>query len=703
MIKKIYKKALAIVVIMTIAISPCLPNIVKTVKADDFASVLASFPSGYRKALQKLHDKYPKWKFVPYNTGITMATAVKNEYENNRSLIGNGSSVFLKSNASGHYNPKTGAYIAKDAGSWVVASKNAISYFMDPRNFLDEDHIYMFESLSYDAATQTEAGIESILQGSFMYKTNIGYLDTKGKYISTNTKYSTQILAAAKASKVSAYYLASRIIQEIGRSKNSKYAGMGGNSSVCGNYTKAYTGYYNFYNIGAYSSADPVANALKYAKASSGYDRPWNTPMKAITGGAKLIGETYISQGQNTGYYQRFNVNKASKYGLYNHQYMTNVYAAASEASITADAYQSQKIDSLAKTFIIPTYKSFTPKAMTVTLGAASKTGKTTSSVNLRKGAGTTYDTVTTLKKGQALTITTGKKTSVAFGSKWLLNPYWFHVTAKVGKKTYSGYLSATYIDWNLEREYSKGIPTYLPVVTNKTGKVYYRSTNPSIATVNASGQITGKANGTTTIFAIGANGAMAAMKVRIGSAGSLVAPTLKAKRKSYTSIKLTWKKVPNASGYRLYKKKKGKYKLLKTLSASKTSYVNKKLTTGTTYSYKIRAYKTVSGKKVFGPYSKVKKAKPYVSTPSFVLTKNKTTVSINLKAVSGASGYKIYRSDALNGKYTSIALLKKKTLSRKETLASKKTYFYKVRAYRTVKKKKKYGKYSSVKSITTD
>ncbi|MFR0911164.1 MAG: hypothetical protein ACLSHN_11375 [Eubacterium sp.] len=157
--------------------------------------------------------------------------AVDKEYSNDRSLIENNFSKYLKSNASGNYNTSTGKYIAKDGGSWVTSSKNAIAYFMDPRNFLDSKHIYMFEQLSYDSKTQTKSGVEAILDGSFMHNTEIGYITTKGKYKSTNTKYSDAILKAAKNSKVSAYYIASKITLEIGTRKNSKYAGMGAGGS----------------------------------------------------------------------------------------------------------------------------------------------------------------------------------------------------------------------------------------------------------------------------------------------------------------------------------------------------------------------------------------------------------------------------------------------------------------------------------------
>ena len=59
----------------------------------------------------------------------------------------------------------------------------------------------------------------------------------------------------------------------------------------------SYPGIYNFYNIGATSSANPIANGLKWAKSGSTYQRPWNTPEKSILGGAQYLGEKYINAG----------------------------------------------------------------------------------------------------------------------------------------------------------------------------------------------------------------------------------------------------------------------------------------------------------------------------------------------------------------------------------------------------------------------
>lgn len=78
----------------------------------------------------------------------------------------------------------------------------------------------------------------------------------------------------------------------------------------------------------------------------------------------------------------------------------------------------------------------------------------------------------------------------------------------------------------------------------------------------------------------------------------------------SKSKIKLTWKKANGAAGYVIYRKAaSGKtYKKVKTISKSKTvSYVDTGLKKGKKYSYKIKAYRVIKGKKVYGPWSKVK------------------------------------------------------------------------------------------------
>ena len=84
---------------------------------------------------------------------------------------------------------------------------------------------------------------------------------------------------------------------------------------------------------------------------------------------------------------------------------------------------------------------------------------------------------------------------------------------------------------------------------------------------------------------------------------------SVKAKNVSKKSVKLTWKKVSGANGYRVYVKgKNGKYKTLKTVKG--TSYTIRGLKKGSGYSYKVKAYRNVGKKKVLGAYSKTTSVK---------------------------------------------------------------------------------------------
>ena len=85
--------------------------------------------------------------------------------------------------------------------------------------------------------------------------------------------------------------------------------------------------------------------------------------------------------------------------------------------------------------------------------------------------------------------------------------------------------------------------------------------------------------------------------------------PVITLTKKSSSSIKVSWKKVDAASYYEVYRKVgSGAYKKLKNVST--TSYESKSLSKGKTYTYKVRAYTTVDGKKVYSTYSTAKSMK---------------------------------------------------------------------------------------------
>lgn len=72
------------------------------------------------------------------------------------------------------------------------------------------------------------------------------------------------------------------------------------------------------------------------------------------------------------------------------------------------------------------------------------------------------------------------------------------------------------------------------------------------------------------------------------------------------TSVSLSWKAVPGVDGYEVYAKSGSDYKLVKTITDGTLSWSESGLTAESKYSYKVRAYKTVNGSKVYGEYSSV-------------------------------------------------------------------------------------------------
>lgn len=155
--------------------------------------------------------------------------------------------------------------------------------------------------------------------------------------------YAEILMEAAQQSQVSPYMLAAMILQEQGS--------QGTSGSISGA-----TGYYNYFNVGAYAAngMTAVERGLWYASQSGSYNRPWNTPERAIVGGALFYAENYLASGQSTLYLKRFNVQGSN---MFKHQYMTNVEGAASEGKNLGSAY-TESMRAGAQVFSIPVYSN---------------------------------------------------------------------------------------------------------------------------------------------------------------------------------------------------------------------------------------------------------------------------------------------------------------------------------------------------------
>lgn len=276
------------------------------------------FPESYKPGLRQIHAEYPHWIFRA--TGLTMTWAEALAYESRPGINTIQSPEAWYSMEYGAYNWSTGDYTSYDTGGWRAAKQSVVAYYMDPRAWLDSTSVFQFEELSYSEA-HTVDDIRAILPD---------VLD----------KHAEDLLAAAKESGVSAYHLAVRIAQE----------GTHINGLALGN-IPGYEGYYNFFNMGAYAhdGNSAVQNGAIYAK-----NHGWDTPYKSLLGCANIIGAGYIKLGQDTAYYQKFNVVNTTS-GLYSHQYMTNVAAPSSEAAIRRSKATAGQLNS-ALVFDIPVY-----------------------------------------------------------------------------------------------------------------------------------------------------------------------------------------------------------------------------------------------------------------------------------------------------------------------------------------------------------
>lgn len=361
-------------------------TIMKNMTDKQFEDYLKSegFPSTYWAKLKALHKLHPNWVFKASLTFKNWDSILTDESELGMSTIWvNGAreqagyEAYLETKYSKYYDWNTNMFYNYD-GSFYIANKNTVAYFLDPRNFLTEEKIFMFEGLNYNENSKNESLVTGILETS---------------------TYTKQIVSAAKEFDISPGFLASRIKQE-GTIGTTATKGVGTKCSGL-SYSASGTTFngplYNFYNIGATSSpTNAVMNGLCYAaQTDSNTFRPWNTPEKAIRGGAKFIASGYINVGQYTNYFQKFNTSAAASKSL-GHQYMTNLEAPSSEASIVYNKYKSNNKLNDDYVFYIPYYLNMPSSTTLPKLGNPNNWLKSLkvngTSVSNFKGNTTTYN-----------------------------------------------------------------------------------------------------------------------------------------------------------------------------------------------------------------------------------------------------------------------------------------------------------------------
>ncbi len=204
-----------------------------TVKDKNFEKQLDAekFPESYKKWLRALHETYPNWTFSALQTNLDFSQTVDIQQ-----IVGSIQKTHLECILQPEQSTEPG---------WYIATKETVAYYLDPRNFLEVDSVLMFEDLGYNDVYKEET-VKSVLKGTFM----------EGKDNVDNQSYSSMFMEAGKIYNVNPVYLASLSRQEMGATKG---IAASGEKFTYKNVT--YVGFYNFYNIGAYSSEENPAKA----------------------------------------------------------------------------------------------------------------------------------------------------------------------------------------------------------------------------------------------------------------------------------------------------------------------------------------------------------------------------------------------------------------------------------------------------------
>ena len=171
---------------------------------------------------------------------------------------------------------------------------------------------------------------------------------------------------------------------------------------------------------------------------------------------------------------------------------------------------------------------------------------------------------------------------------------------------------------------------------------------------------------------------------------------TVKTELYGYNDVKVSWSKVSEASGYKLYYKKSSssKWTLLKTTTS--TSYKKANLSDGVKYDFKVVAYNKVSGS-TYESSGKTSSIYTLKKVTGVKVAKSGSKVKVSWTNISGETGYQISQSTSKTG--TKIVATYNTTSGKNKTISVEKgkTYYYKVRTYKTVGKTKIYGPWSTV------
>ena len=292
-------------------------NIIETKLSNNsnYASLDESKYPKYKELLNNLQKAHPSWTFRIYYTGIDWNTMLEKENGyNGTSPI----SLIWDSYGNEWIDGTTKYDVSK---RWYKASKKAIAYIMDPRNSLKTDtSIFQFQELASSSGTKEE--ISKMTKDTFLHTDSI----------------INAIYEAANEQGISPFHIVSRILQEQGT-----------NGGTLNGYSYKDARVYNLFNINVTQSTG-IEGGAQYA-----LEKGWYTPEACIKGGTQFLKTNYISRGQSTLYFQRFDTMSNP---IVSHQYMQNLTAPYTEGYSMYNSFKSTDLLESHFTFTIPVYEN---------------------------------------------------------------------------------------------------------------------------------------------------------------------------------------------------------------------------------------------------------------------------------------------------------------------------------------------------------
>ena len=292
-------------------------------KIQSYTSIDETAYPGFKEALQKLKNVHPNWNIKVYYTNIKWEDFINEEDK----IIGGSPRSLTQYPYLNEWAKGSEKYDVTQ--NWYRATKSAIRYMADARNSLEEAWIFQFQDLSSSSGTKEE--IKKMVQGTFL---------------NTDSAINA-ILEAAREQEISPFHLVSRILQEQKKD----------GSGVMNGYKYLGKTVYNLFNINVSGNVSTgILAGARYA-----YEKEWFTPEASIKGGAEFLTKNYISKGQSTLYFQKYNVVNTAD--LFGHQYMQNIRAANDEGNTIYKTYKNSGILDSHFEFIVPLYENMPQSA----------------------------------------------------------------------------------------------------------------------------------------------------------------------------------------------------------------------------------------------------------------------------------------------------------------------------------------------------